>query len=128
VRPNLISCYLPVRQYREKTVDNVVGECSAIVWKGCRAAMVVGKNVWQQPSRNVDCALRRIAARVFQFVREDANEAIIIHWLAVEVRLSLLSGQKDGLQGSPTAVCLYPAFVSLVQCASPKSHPIRAES
>ena len=52
VRPNLISCHLPVCEDREENVDNIVGECPAIVRKGRRAARVIGKNVWQQLSRD----------------------------------------------------------------------------
>src|SRR5947207_13696927 len=74
------------------------------------------------------CVLRPIAARVFQFVREDANEAIIIRWLPVEVRLPLLSGEENRLQWPSTPVCLDPALSSFVECASPNSHLIASQS
>src|SRR5215471_20110125 len=75
VWPNLISCHIAVREHSEEHVDNIVGQCSAIVRKARRAARVIEKHVWQQRSRGAYCVLRRIAARVFQCVREDANEA-----------------------------------------------------
>lgn len=128
MRPNLVSCHLPVREYREENVDNIVDECPAILRKGYWSARVVGKNVWQQLSRHAHCVLPRIAARVFQLVREDANETIIIRWLPVEVRLPLLSGEENRLHWSSTPVCLDPAFSSFVQCASPKSHLITPQS
>jgi hypothetical protein len=61
---------------------------------------------------------------VFQFVREDVNEAIVIRWLPTEIRLPLLSGQENRLHRSSTPVCLDPAFLGFVHCASPKSHLI----
>src|SRR5436309_5318685 len=128
VRPNLISCHLSVREHRQENVDNIVGQCPAIVRKARRAARVIWKNVWQQLSRDAHGVLRPIAARVFQFVREDANEAIIIRRLPVEVRLPLLSGEENRLQWPSTPVCLDPAFSSFVQYASPKSHHIGPQS
>src|SRR5215510_15674662 len=91
VRPNFVSCHLSVRERREEDVDNVVGQCPAIVRKARRAARVIEKNVWQQLSRDAYCVLRPITACAFQLVRENANEAIIIRWLPAEVRLPLLS-------------------------------------
>src|SRR6267143_1778022 len=128
VRPDLISCHLPVRQHREENIDNIVAECSTILRKGHWAARVVGKNVWQQLSGFPDCILTRIAAGVFQLMGEDPDEPIIFAWLPVQVRFSLLSRQENCLQRSPSAICLDPAFFSLVHCASPKSHPIGAQS
>ena len=93
-----------------------------------RLARVIAKNVWQQLSRDVLGVLRRVAARVFQFVCEDADEAIIIRWLAAEVCLSLFSSEEDRLQWSSTAVCLDPAVCSFVHCASPNSHLIASQS
>jgi hypothetical protein len=52
VRPYLISCHLPIREYREENVDNIIGQCPAIVRKARRTARVIGKNVWQQLSRH----------------------------------------------------------------------------
>src|SRR5262249_41606363 len=37
-----------IREYREENVDNIIDDFPAIVRKGCRAARVIGKNVWQQ--------------------------------------------------------------------------------
>ena len=65
---------------------------------------------------------------MFQFVREDANEAIIIHWRPVEVCFPLLSGEEDGLHRSSTALCLDPAFAGFLQCASPESHLLIPQS
>src|SRR5262245_60271796 len=128
MRPNLISCHAYVREHREQYVDNIVGECPAIVRKSCRAARVVRKNVWQQLLRHAYCILRCIAACMFQFVREGVNEAVIIRWFSAEVRLPLLSGKKYRLHWSSTPVGLPPAFCSFVHCASPNSHLIASQS
>src|SRR5882762_1337533 len=128
VRPDHISRHLPVRQHREENIDNIVAECSTILRKGHWAARVVGKNVWQQLSGFPDCILTRIAAGVFQLMGEDPDEPIIFAWLPVQVRFSLLSRQENCLQRSPSAICLNPAFFGVVQCASPKSHLISAQS
>src|SRR5215831_15696913 len=116
---NCISCHLAVREHSEEHVDNIVGQCPAIVRKARRAARVIEKHVWQQRSRDAYCVLRRIATRVFQLVREDANEALIIRWLPVEVCLPRLSGKEHRLQWPSTPVCLDPAFCRFVQCARP---------
>jgi hypothetical protein len=65
---------------------------------------------------------------MFQFVRENANEAIIIRRLPGEVRRPLLSGEEDSLQRPPSAVSLDPTFSSFVHCASPKSHFAHSQS
>src|SRR2546423_3800173 len=65
---------------------------------------------------------------VFQFVREHADEAIIICWVPAEVLLSLLARKENRLQGSSTAVCLDPAVYSFVHCASPNSYRIGSQS
>lgn len=87
MRSDTISCHLPICVNGEEDVDNIVAECPAIVRKRSRATRVIGKNVWQQLSRDRDCVSRRITAGVFQFVHENLNKAIIIRWLAAEVRL-----------------------------------------
>src|SRR2546423_8602713 len=127
VRPNLI-CHVSVRVYRKEKIDNIIGQRPAIVRKARRLARMIGKNIRQQLSCDGLCVLRRIAARVFQFVREDANEAIIIRWFPAEVSLSLLSDEENRLQWSSTSVCLDPAFSSFVQCAGPSSHFIASQS
>src|SRR5260370_18935637 len=99
VWPNLI-CHVSVRVYREEKIDNVIGQRPAIVRKACRLARMIGKNIWQQLSCDCLCSLRRIAACVFQLVREHANEPIIIGRLPVEIRVSLFSGKKNCLQCS----------------------------
>jgi hypothetical protein len=58
---------------------------------------------------------------MFQFVRENTDEALIIRRLASEVRRPVPSGEEDGLQRSSTTIRLIPAFASLLQGASPKS-------
>jgi len=128
VRPDLISCHLPVRQHQEENIDNIVGKCPTIVRKGHWAARVVGKNAWQQLSGFADRFLSRITARVFQLMGEDADEPIIFGRMPVQVRCSLFSRQENCLQWSPAAICLDPAFSSLVHCASPKSHLFTAQS
>src|SRR6266850_2238138 len=127
VRPNLIS-YVSVRVYRKENVGHVIGQRPAIVRKGYRAARIIGENVWQQCSRDAFGVLRRVAARVFQFVCEHADEAIIICWVSAEVFRSHLAGKENRLQGSSTAVCLDPAVRSLVYCASPNSYRIGSQS
>src|SRR5262249_19060640 len=66
--------------------------------------------------------VRRIAACMFQFVREDADETIIVRRLSAKVRLPLISNEENRLHWSSTPICLDPAFFSLVHCASPNSH------
>src|SRR6267142_4574529 len=127
VRPNLI-CHASVRVQRKENVHNIVSECPAVVRKGYRAARIIGENVWQQRSRDAFGVLRRVAARVFQFVCEHADKTIIICWVSAEVFRSLLAGKENRLQGSSTAVCLDPAVCSLVHCASPDSYCIVSQS
>src|SRR5262245_61928917 len=122
MRPDLISRHFPVCENRKEDVNNVVLESPTILRIGCRPARVVGKNVWQQLSRGADRVLTRVAARVFQLVCKDADEASIIRWLPAEIRVSLLPGEKNRLQWSSTAVCLDPAFPLSIHCASPDSH------
>src|SRR6266850_5773696 len=113
VRPNLV-CYVSVRVHRKENVGNVIGQRPAIVRKGNRAARIIGENVWQQRFREAYGILRRVAARVFQFVREHTDEATIICWVSGEVILPLLAGKENRLQGFSTAVCLNPAVDGLV--------------
>ena len=127
VRPNLI-CHVSVRVHRKENVGNVIGQRPAIVRKGYRAARIIGENVWQQRFRDAFGILRGVAARVFQFVREHADEAIIIRWVTAEVLLSLLARKENRLQGSSTAVCLDPAVYSFVHCASPNPYRIGSQS
>src|SRR5439155_10653942 len=127
VRPNLIR-YVSIRVHRKENVGHVIGECSAIVRKGYRAVRIIGENVGQQGFGYSFGIVRRVAARVFQFVREDTDEATIIHWVSAEVFRSLLAGKENRLQGSSAAVCLDPAVCSLVHCASPNSNRIGSQS
>src|SRR2546421_4242289 len=126
VRPNLI-CHVSVRVYRKEKIDNVIGQRPAIVRKARRLARMIGKNIWQQLSCDGLCLLRSIAARVFQLVREHADETIIIRWLPGEVCLPLLSNEENRLQWSCTSVCLDPAFPSFVHRASPDPHFIASQ-
>src|SRR5438552_5966636 len=126
VRPDLIRDF-SVRVDREEKIDNVVRQCAAIVRVAHRLTRVIRKNVRQQRSRDVLCLLGRVAARVFQFVCEHANEAIVICWLAEKVILFLLPRQEDRLQWSSTSVCLDPAVVSFVHGASPNSDLVSPE-
>src|SRR5580658_3855782 len=119
MRPDLISRYLPVRQHREKSIYNIVRECPTIVRKARRSARVIGKNVWQQLFGYADRLGWRVAARVFQLMREDANKSIIFGRLPIQVRYSLFSRQENRLQRSPAAICLKPALRGMVQCTSP---------
>jgi hypothetical protein len=48
---------------------------------------------------------------MFQFVRKDANEAIVVDGLTVEVSFSVLSEEKNCLHRPSAAVCLDPPFV-----------------
>src|SRR5437879_13490432 len=108
VRPNHI-CYVSVRVHRKENVGNVIEQRPAIVRKGYRAARIIGENVWQQRFRDAFGILRSVAARVFQFVCEHADEAIIIRWVTAEVLLSLLAWKENRFQGSCTAACLATA-------------------
>src|SRR2546427_9729139 len=94
VRPNLI-CHVSVRVHRKEDVGHVIGQAPAIVRKGYRAARIIGENVWQQGFGYSFGIVRRVAARVFQFVREDTDEATIIHWVSGEVLLPLLAGKEN---------------------------------
>src|SRR5215471_305059 len=102
MRSNPISCHLAVRVHRQENVDNIVGECPAIVRKARRLARVIGQNVWQQLSRDSLRLVRRIAACMFQFVREDADETIIVRRLSAKVRLPLISNEENRLHWSST--------------------------
>src|SRR5436309_16089520 len=113
VRPNRF-CYVSVRVQRKENVGNVIEQRPAIVRKGYGAARIIGENVWQQRFRDAFGILGRVAARMFQFVCEYADEAIIICWVSAEVFRSLLAGKENRLQGSSAAVCLDPAICSLV--------------
>src|SRR6266446_3129891 len=121
VRPNHV-CHVSVRVYREEKIDNVIGQRPAILRKARRLVRMIGKNIWQQLSCDGLCVLRSIAARVFQLVREHADEAIIIRRLPAEVSLPLLSNEENRLQWSGTPVCLDPAFPNFVHRASPDPH------
>ena len=55
----------------------------------------------EQRSRDVLGVLRRVAARVFQFVCEHADEAIVICRLAAKVLLFLFAGRKTACNGLP---------------------------
>jgi len=72
-------------------IDNVVGQRPAIVRITHRLARIIDKNVRQQFSRNVLCLVRRVAARVFQFVREDARDNASVEHAAF-VDLGLIKG------------------------------------
>jgi len=54
-----------IRERRQKNVDNIIGQCPAIVRKPHWGQWVIGKHVWQQRSRRPLLRPRRIAARVF---------------------------------------------------------------
>src|SRR5216683_916510 len=127
VRPDLIG-HVSVRVHRKENVGNVIGQRPAILRKGYRAARIKGENVWQQRFRDGFGVLRRVATRVFQFVREHAYEAIIICWVSAEVFGSLLAGKENRLQGPSPTVRLNPAVCSLVHCASPNPYRFGSQS
>src|SRR5262249_32842957 len=109
-------------------IDDIIGESTAIFRKRSRTSSVIGKSVRQQLFRQADCVLSRIAARMFQLMREDANEPIILGRLPVEIRFPLFSHEKNCLHRSPTALCLAPASYGFFHCASPDSNFIGSES
>src|SRR5262249_35343936 len=109
-------------------IDDIICESTAIFRKRSRTSSVIGKSVRQQLFRQADCVLSRIAARMFQLMREDANEPIIIGRLPVEIRLPFFSDEKNCLHRSSTALCLAPAFQSFFHCAGPHSNFIGSES
>src|SRR6478736_9813677 len=92
-----------------------------------RLARIVGKNVRQQRTRDVLCLLGRVAARVFQFVCEHTNEALVICWLAEKVILFLFPWEEDRLQWPSTSIRLDPTVCSLIYCASPNSDLVSPE-
>src|SRR5258706_15178495 len=97
VRPNLIR-HVSVRVHRKENVGNVIGQRPAIVRKGNRAARIIGENVWQQRFREAYGILRRIAAGMFHFVCEYADEASTICRASPDVFRSLLAGTETPLQ------------------------------
>src|SRR5262249_45884336 len=87
----------------------------------------MGKNVWQQCSRDVLCLLRGIPARVFQFMREDPDEAIIIRWLSAEVPIPLFPDWENRLQWSSAPIRLDPVLFGSIYGAGPNSHLVSTE-
>src|SRR5438067_7341125 len=75
MRSDFVSCHLSVGVYGAEHVEHIVGECPAILRKGCGAARIIGKNFWQQRLRHGDCIVRPVAARVFQFMGEGTDKA-----------------------------------------------------
>src|SRR5436190_6229390 len=128
MRSDFVSRHLSVGVYSAEHVEHIVGECPAILRKGCGAARIVGKNVWQQRLRHGDCIVLSVAARMFQFVREDTNKPIILRRLPLEVQLPCLSWEENRLLWPCAPICLNPAFFSLVQGATPKSHLVAPKS
>jgi len=66
VRPDLVSRHLAIRKHGEENIDNVVRKSPTILWKGRRAASVIGKDVGQQLPGFNDRIPSRIASRVLQ--------------------------------------------------------------
>src|SRR5712671_129850 len=128
MRSDFVSRYPSVGVYGAEDVEHVVGECPAILRKGCGAARVIGKNVWQQRFRHGDCIVRSVATRVFQFMGEGTHEPIIVRRLPLEVQLPYLSGKENRLLWPCAPICLNPAVFSLVQGATPKSHLVAPKS
>src|SRR5882672_8149341 len=128
MRSDFVSCHLSVGVYSAEHVEYIVGKCPAILRKGCGAARIIGKNVWQQRLGHDDCIVRSVAARVFQFMGEDTNKPIIVRRLPLEVQLPCLSWEENRLLWPCAPICLNPAFFSLVQGATPKSHLVAPKS
>ena len=78
MRSNFISRHLSVREQRKERVDDIVGESPPVVWKARRVARVIVKDVRQQRSGDTHGVLVRIAACMFQFMREDPHKTIIV--------------------------------------------------
>ena len=128
VRPNVVSCHLPVGENSEEDIRNVVDEPAAVVREGHGTFGVVAQEVRQQFSGHPLGFFRLIPAGVFQSVREDRNETCIVRWLPGEVRVVLLAGKKGSLVGSRPAIRLDPAPTGAVcwnQRASPQPNLFR---
>src|SRR5262245_23857289 len=96
VRSNLTVSHPSVSEHGQELAGYIVRQRPARMRKRCWPPRVKGKNVGQQLSRLRHCLLLRVAARVFQLVREGTHETIIIAGLRSEVRLALFSRQEDG--------------------------------
>src|SRR5271155_3128889 len=128
VRPNVVSCHLPVGENSKENIRNVVDEPPAVVREGRGTFGVVAQKVRQQFSSHPRCFFRCIPARVFQRVREDRNEMCIVHWLPGEVSVVLLAGKKGSLVRPRPAIRLDPAPTRAVcwnQRASPQPNLFR---
>src|SRR5271154_5654791 len=99
VRPNVISCHLPVGENSKEDIRNVVDEPAAVVREGRGTFGVVAQKVRQQFSGHPLGFFRWIPAGVFQSVREDRNETCIVRWLPGEVSVVLLARKKGSLVG-----------------------------
>src|SRR5712671_2491827 len=128
MRSDFVSRYLSVGVYRAEHVEHVVGECPAILRKGCGSARVIGKNVRQQRFRHGDCIVRSVATRVFQFMGEGTHELIIVGRIPLEVQLPCLSGKENRWFGTCAPIGLNPAVCSLVEGAAPQSHFVAPKS
>src|SRR6476646_1518381 len=91
MRSDFVSRHLSVGIYGAEHVEHIVGECPAILRKGCGAARIIGKDVWQQRFRHGDRIGRRVAARVFQFMGEGDKKALVVRRLSLEIQLPGLS-------------------------------------
>src|SRR5262245_25294878 len=65
---------------------------------------------------------------MFQLMREDTNESLIIGRLPVEIRFPLFSDEKNCLHRSRTALSLAPACGGFFHCPGPDSNFIGSES
>src|SRR6266481_2007174 len=128
MRADFVPCHLSVGVYGAEHVEHIVGEGPAILRKGCGAARIIGKNVWQQRLRHGDCIVRTVAARVFQFMGEGTDKAFVVRRLPYEVQLPCLPWEEDRLLWSCSPIRLNPAFFSLGYRATPESHLLATKS
>ena len=125
VGPYLILRHLSICEDGKEEIDDVVGECPAIVREGRRPRGIIGEDVRQQGPCHPRCFLRRIPTRVLQRVREDGDETGIVRRLRGEIGGFSSPARKGSLRGPRAAIRLnpFPARCA-VQRAMPTGPPL----
>ena len=127
VRTNFISGDLSVGENAKEDVGDVVVERATVVGEPRGPFGVVVQNVGQQFCCRLFCCFGCVAARVFQRVGEDRDEARVIRWLGGEVGIVVVAGKKGSLIGAGAAIRLYPGARTICgnQCAGPYANGFR---
>jgi hypothetical protein len=97
VRPNLISCYLSIREDSEEDIRDVVRECPAIIGERRWSCGVIAQKVRQQCLCHPRGLVWLIPTCMLQRMREDGNETSIVRRFPSEVRSVLLAGKEGSL-------------------------------